>query len=766
MRCRFKHKIFQNEENGYTIAIFTTQDTSVPLSARDKYLASRNIIGFSAIGFGLPLTDEIELEMEGRWESGEHGTQYQVENFMEVVPRTKEGILGYLSSGAIKGIGPKMADTIFRKFGLQTLEIMENNPQELLKIRGISEKKLAAIVESYGKNQVFRELMTFLAPFKVTPKKVNMILKKFGNESVDIIRHRPYMLSAVKGFGFLTVDAIGRQCCCALNDPMRISGCIGHIMNQAMKEGHLFKQRQEVIREALEMLNRDLQVMAVSEQDVSQVLYRLVLQKSIVVEEERIYSIRQYEEETQTASMIARRLLEKPVLLSIEPELEKAQKTLGITLSETQKQAVRMVFAHPISIITGGPGTGKTTIINVIIKYFSKKGMEIKLCAPTGRAAKRMTESTGWPAQTIHRLLEISGAMDEDSKNQDDHGMHFSRNADNPLECDAIIVDEMSMVDAYIFYSLVQAVPYGTRLIFVGDVNQLPSVGAGNVLKDIINSGCFPVTTLNKIFRQEDGSDIVFNAHKIQRGEHLILTNKSKDFFFIPQRTASQIIEEVQTLTMKNLPNYYGFSPQEIQILCPMRKYEVGVENMNQKLQNRLNPKAKDKPEHVRGDVTFRKGDKVMQIKNNYQQEWKIYGVSKTGTGRGYVLDEGVGVFNGDMGVITDISDYDEELTILFDDGRESVYNYKELDQIEHAFAVTIHKSQGSEYPAVIIPLLGGNRKLMNRNLIYTAITRARQLVIIVGDVNLVNQMVDNSEEQKRYTSLALRLEELNESME
>mgnify|MGYP000482542739 CR=1 FL=1 len=367
MRCRFKHKIFQNEENGYTIAIFTTQDTSVPLSARDKYLASRNIIGFSAIGFGLPLTDEIELEMEGRWESGEHGTQYQVENFMEVVPRTKEGILGYLSSGAIKGIGPKMADTIFRKFGLQTLEIMENNPQELLKIRGISEKKLAAIVESYGKNQVFRELMTFLAPFKVTPKKVNMILKKFGNESVDIIRHRPYMLSAVKGFGFLTVDAIGRQCCCALNDPMRISGCIGHIMNQAMKEGHLFKQRQEVIREALEILNRDLQVMAVSEQDVSQVLYRLVLQKSIVVEEERIYSIRQYEEETQTASMIARRLLEKPVLLSIEPELEKAQKTLGITLSETQKQAVRMVFAHPISIITGGPGTGKTTVLKVIL---------------------------------------------------------------------------------------------------------------------------------------------------------------------------------------------------------------------------------------------------------------------------------------------------------------------------------------------------------------------------------------------------------------
>lgn len=386
--------------------------------------------------------------MEGRWESGEHGTQYQVENFMEVVPRTKEGILGYLSSGAIKGIGPKMADTIFRKFGLQTLEIMENNPQELLKIRGISEKKLAAIVESYGKNQVFRELMTFLAPFKVTPKKVNMILKKFGNESVDIIRHRPYMLSAVKGFGFLTVDAIGRQCCCALNDPMRISGCIGHIMNQAMKEGHLFKQRQEVIREALEMLNRDLQVMAVSEQDVSQVLYRLVLQKSIVVEEERIYSIRQYEEETQTASMIARRLLEKPVLLSIEPELEKAQKTLGITLSETQKQAVRMVFAHPISIITGGPGTGKTTVLKVILYIHQALcRSEVQLMAPTGRAARRMVESTGCEnASTMHLAL---GLLGDDTDFEPDFEY---------LSAGFLNVDEVSMVDMHLAYEFFRRV--------------------------------------------------------------------------------------------------------------------------------------------------------------------------------------------------------------------------------------------------------------------------------------------------------------------
>ena len=521
MRCRFKHKIFQNEENGYTIAIFTTQDPSVPLSARDKYLASRNIIGFSAIGFGLPLTDEIELEMEGRWESGDHGTQYQVESFMEVVPRTKEGILGYLSSGAVKGIGSKTADMIFRKFGLQTLEIMENNPQELLKIRGISEKKLDAIVESYGKNQVFRELMTFLAPFKVTPKKVNMILKKFENESVDIIRHRPYMLSAVKGFGFLTVDAIGRQCCCALNDPMRISGCIGHIMSQAMKEGHLFKQRQEVMKEALEMLNRDLQVMAVSEQDVSQVLYRLVLQKSIVVEEERIYSIRQYEEETQTASMIARRLLEKPVPLSIEPELEKAQKTLGITLSETQKQAVRMVFAHPISIITGGPGTGKTTVLKVILYIHQALcRTEVQLMAPTGRAARRMVESTGCEnASTMHLAL---GLLGDDTDFEPDFEY---------LSAGFLNVDEVSMVDMHLAYEFFRRVSRHARVLLVGDKNQLPSVGAGDVLRQMIACGLIPVTVLDLVYRQGALSSIPYNAKLMQENK----TNLSfgEDFQFM-----------------------------------------------------------------------------------------------------------------------------------------------------------------------------------------------------------------------------------------
>ena len=715
MRCRFKHKIFQNEENGYTIAIFTTQDTSVPLSARDKYLASRNIIGFSAIGFGLPLTDEIELEMEGRWESGEHGTQYQVENFMEVVPRTKEGILGYLSSGAIKGIGPKMADTIFRKFGLQT--------QELLKIRGISEKKLAAIVESYGKNQVFRELMTFLAPFKVTPKKVNMILKKFGNESVDIIRHRPYMLSAVKGFGFLTVDAIGRQCCCALNDPMRISGCIGHIMNQAMKEGHLFKQRQEVIREALEMLNRDLQVMAVSEQDVSQVLYRLVLQKSIVVEEERIYSIRQYEEETQTASMIARRLLEKPVLLSIEPELEKAQKTLGITLSETQKQAVRMVFAHPISIITGGPGTGKTTVLKVILYIHQALcRSEVQLMAPTGRAARRMVESTGCEnASTMHLAL---GLLGDDTDFEPDFEY---------LSAGFLNVDEVSMVDMHLAYEFFRRVSRHARVLLVGDKNQLPSVGAGDVFRQLIACGLIPVTVLDLVYRQGALSSIPYNAKLMQENK----TNLSfgEDFQFIACKGADEAAEIVRRIYLDEIAKN---GMDQVQILTPYRKRSAaGVDELNKSLEDFVNPPIAGKKELHIGSQVFRVGDKILQNKNTEMAS------------------------NGDLGRILDcITDEDgnARAVIGFPDGRQVQYEADQMEMIEHANATTIHKAQGSECPVVIIPWVKAFYMMLKRNILYTGVTRAKSKVYLVGEWAAVCQAIHTDDSGTRNTILSERI--------
>ena len=716
MRCRFKHKIFQNEENGYTIAIFTTQDTSVPLSARDKYLASRNIIGFSAIGFGLPLTDEIELEMEGRWESGEHGTQYQVENFMEVVPRTKEGILGYLSSGAIKGIGPKMADTIFRKFGLQTLEIMENNPQELLKIRGISEKKLAAIVESYGKNQVFRELMTFLAPFKVTPKKVNMILKKFGNESVDIIRHRPYMLSAVKGFGFLTVDAIGRQCCCALNDPMRISGCIGHIMNQAMKEGHLFKQRQEVMKEALKMLNRDLQVMAVSEQDVS-------LQKSIVVEEERIYSIRQYEEETQTASMIARRLWEKPVLLSIEPELEKAQKTLGITLSETQKQAVRMVFAHPISIITGGPGTGKTTVLKVILYIHQALcRSEVQLMAPTGRAARRMVESTGCEnASTMHLAL---GLLGDDTDFEPDFEY---------LSAGFLNVDEVSMVDMHLAYEFFRRVSRHARVLLVGDKNQLPSVGAGDVFRQLIACGLIPVTVLDLVYRQGALSSIPYNAKLMQENK----TNLSfgEDFQFIACKGADEAAEIVRRIYLDEIAKN---GMDQVQILTPYRKRSAaGVDELNKSLEDFVNPPIAGKKELHIGSQVFRVGDKILQNKNTEMAS------------------------NGDLGRILDcITDEDgnARAVIGFPDGRQVQYEADQMEMIEHANATTIHKAQGSECPVVIIPWVKAFYMMLKRNILYTGVTRAKSKVYLVGEWAAVCQAIHTDDSGTRNTILSERI--------
>ncbi|MGN0389747.1 MAG: AAA family ATPase [Wujia sp.] len=712
------------------------------------------------------------------------------------MPKDTIGIERYLGSGIVKGVGAVLAKKIVKKFGDDSLRIIEEEPERLAEISGISERKARAIAISYLEKKEFQDVVIFLAEYGISVNLAIRIYNTYGSKVYDVVKGNPYKLAEdISGVGFRIADMIARRMGVASDSVFRLRSSILYALNMAGNEGHMYLPKQVLIRKCVELTRdagNDVEGIygqstfgygeyedetsgaSAYEQAASlleQQLVELMIAGKVVAKtldgEDVIYSAPNYYVELNTARLLTdlqlRYDMEQDTLLREIEEIEKEEK---LTLDVLQREAVMSAIEAGVAVITGGPGTGKTTIINVIIKYFSKKGMEIKLCAPTGRAAKRMTESTGWPAQTIHRLLEISGVVDDSAQNQEDRGMHFTRNADNPLECDAIIVDEMSMVDSYIFYALLQAIPYGTRLIMVGDVNQLPSVGAGNVLRDIIRSDVFPVTTLNHIFRQEDGSDIVFNAHKIYRGEHITMSNKSKDFFFIVKRTAAQIVEEVQTLTMKNLPNYYGFTSQEIQVLCPTRKYEVGVENMNRRLQDKLNPKSSAKTEHSRGDVIFRKGDKVMQIKNNYQMEWKIYGISKTGNGKGYVIDEGIGVFNGDMGVITDISDFDEELTVLFDDGRECVYGFRELDQIEHAFAVTIHKSQGSEYPAVVIPLLGGNRKLMNRNLIYTAITRARQLVVIVGDVGLVNQMIDNTEEQKRYTSLTQRLQEMVGGME
>ena len=436
----------------------------------------------------------------------------------------------------------------------------------------------------------------------------------------------------------------------------------------------------------------------------------------------------------------------------VRRKIERIEKESGIVLDEGQRQAVAKAAENGLMILTGGPGTGKTTTINTMIRYFEGEGLEIALAAPTGRAAKRMTEATGHEASTVHRLLELSGAVDESSAN-----VRFERNAENPLEADVIIVDEMSMVDIHLMHALLLAVVPGTRLILVGDMHQLPSVGPGSVLKDMIQSGAFPVVELATIFRQARESDIVVNAHKIQKGESVRLDNKSRDFFFLKRQEIPVIQKVILTLISRKLPPYVGAAPQEIQVLTPMRKGPLGVERLNELLQKYLNPPAAGKPEKETGSGIFRQGDKVMQVKNNYQLEWEVR------DSHGIALQKGMGVFNGDLGVITSINPYAELLTVLYDENRSVDYTFKQLDELELAYATTIHKAQGSEYPAVIIPLLGGPRMLMTRNLLYTAVTRARKCVVITGSQETFQAMIENEMEENRYTTLAERIREAGE---
>lgn len=682
------------------------------------------------------------------------------------MPESTVGIERYLSSGIIKGIGEVLAKRIVKKFKNDTLRIIENEPERLAEINGISERKAMSIAASYAEKKEFQDVVIFLSEYGISVNMAIKIYNEYGNDVYEILRSNPYKIAEdITGVGFKAADEIAKKMGVADDSVYRLRSAMLYVLAMSVREGHVYLPKDELLLKAVQLIGDEsgIDLLQIDNptytEQLEEQLMELAIESRVMVKtidgEAVVYSSANYYLEIGIARMLTDLRLKYDMP---EDELclamSEIEKDADIVLDDVQQMAVRSAITAGVAVITGGPGTGKTTIIDALIKYYMSRGLEIKLCAPTGRAAKRMTESTGYPAQTIHRLLEFNGIPEDDG----DRRLKFARNSSNPLECDAIIVDEMSMVDCFIFNSLLQALTQGTRLVLVGDVNQLPSVGAGNVLKDIISSGCFPVTVLNKIYRQEDGSDIVFNAHRINKGAHIEINNKSKDFFFIPRISAVNIIDEVNVLLTDNLPKYLHIKPTDIQVLAPMRKYETGVESLNVRLQKLLNPPGKDKKEHIKNNVIFRCGDKIMQIKNNYKLEWKQYGA---GEKAGYVVDEGVGVFNGDMGIITDISDYDEELTVLFDDGREVVYGYELLDELEHAFAITIHKSQGSEYPAVVLPLLSGSRRLLNRNLLYTAITRAKRMVVIVGNIGLVNQMIDNTEEQKRYTSLAIRLQEI-----
>lgn len=767
--------IYSNEENGYCVFNVSGEDG-------DEIFVG-NVCGLAE---GLYIIAEGEYVNHSRYD-----IQFKVTSCELKLPEDTLGIERYLGSGIIKGVGEVLAKRIVKKFKQDTLRIIEEEPIRLAEISGISERKARTIAINYAEKKQFQEVVIFLSQYGISINLAIKIYETYGDKIYEIIKGNPYKIAEdVSGVGFKIADQIARKMGIPSNSIYRLRSSLLYVLTMSQNDGHMYLPKDILIRKAIELTKGsdwDLEgntygeisygyaeyADAESGNTVYEEMYELLssqltelaieskIVEKIIDDVEVIYTTLNYYVEINSA----RKLLDLQLRYDIdEKELDEAiadiQKKNDIQLDQVQESAVKSAIKAGVAVITGGPGTGKTTIIDVIIKYFTTQGMEIKLCAPTGRAAKRMTEQTGWPAETIHRMLEFNGALESEDKEA--QSLKFGKNEMNPLECDAIIVDEMSMVDSYIFNSLLKAVSYGTRLILVGDVHQLPSVGAGNVLKDIISSRCFPVTTLTKIFRQDEGSDIIFNAHKINHGEHIEIHNKSKDFFFMPRNNMSAIIEEVKLLVSTKLPKYLNCSSEDIQILTPMRKGDVGVVSMNEKLQELLNPQKKTKPEKVKNDVIFRQGDKVMQIKNDYKQEWKIY--SDKGRAAGYVVDEGVGVFNGDVGTITDISDYDEELTVLFDDGREAVYSYNNLGQLEHAFAVTIHKSQGSEYPAVVIPLLSGPPKLLNRNLLYTAITRAKQLVVIVGNINLVNQMIDNQEEQKRYTSLGIRIQEILEN--
>lgn len=725
MRCKYIRKIFQNEENGYTVALFSTLDHEVPLSARDKFWADKKIIAFTAKGYDLPLTDEIEIEMEGEWETNPHGTQYKVETFLEVVPRTREGILGYLSCGSLKGIGPKTAERIVNRFGLNTLEVMEKYPQELLKIQGISQKKLDRIVDSFGKNKVFRELMTFLSPFHVTPKKANMILQKFRDQSVEIIRKQPYILCSVKGFGFLTVDAIARQCCAATNDPMRISGCVSYVLREAMKQnGHLYLEQEILVKDALKVLNKEPDLQPVTETEILKVLYRLVMQDSIVVEENRVYITKQHQEEEDTASMIARKLHEQIPVLTIEKELEEAQEDLNITLSEQQKEAVRMVFANPISIITGGPGTGKTTVLKVILYIYQKKcGNKVQLMAPTGRAARRMAESTGsGDATTMHMALGLFGDGDYEALIDE-------------LSADFINVDEVSMVDMHLAYEFFYKVKAGARVLLVGDVHQLPSVGAGDVFRQLILCGKIPVTVLSLVYRQGKDSNIPINAQLINEGK----TNLQwgDDFQMVECSGADAAAQIVKNIYLKEI-QMYGM--EQVQILSPYKvRSAAGVLELNRSLQDEVNPPVSGKRELHLGGEMFREGDRILQNKNTEFAS------------------------NGDLGTLVQIAEDEDNnplVQIVFTDGRRVKYEAEQVEMIEHANAITIHKSQGSECQVVIIPWLKAFYPMLKRNIFYTGITRAKQRVYIVGEWKAVCQAIYTDDTGTRKTMLAVKIQQ------
>ncbi len=725
--------VYRNEENGYTVLTLVHKGEEVTCVGTFQYIGEGEC-----------------LEAEGDYTAHPvYGEQLKISKYEIKAPEDITAIERYLASGAIKGIGTVMASRIVRRFKKDTFRIIEEEPERLTEIKGISQKKAMEIADQIQEKKDMRKAMIFLQGYGIGANLAVKIYNQYGPGLYTVLKQNPYRLADdIHGVGFRIADEIAAKVGIHADADFRIKSGILYSLMQAAASGHVYLPLEELTAYTGSLLN--LQIDSIEKHVMDLAIEKRIVLKEIE-EKKLVYAAAYYYMELNSARLLYDLNIEEKVSEdAIKKRLDNIEQETGVELDNLQREAVIEAVKYGLLVITGGPGTGKTTTINAIIRYFESEQMEVLLAAPTGRAAKRMTEATGCEAKTIHRLLELNGGSREVASMA-----IFERNEQNPLEADVIIIDEMSMVDIGLMNSLLKAVSVGTRLILVGDVNQLPSVGPGNVLKDIIRSGAFPVVRLTKIFRQAGQSDIVLNAHKINKGEKVALDNNSKDFLFLKRDEANVIISVIITLIQKKLPHYVNAKELDIQVLTPMRKGQLGVERLNEILQQYLNPPSTEKKEKEQAGSLFREGDKVMQIKNNYQLEWEIRGKN------GIVVDKGMGIFNGDTGIIKEINEFSEILTVEFDEGRFVEYSYKQLEELELAYAITIHKSQGSEYPAVILPLLTGPQMLMNRNLLYTAVTRAKKCVCLVGSKETFYEMAENQKEQKRYSGLCNRIQEL-----
>lgn len=724
-----EHIIFQNSENGYTVLNLAAEGDEIVCVGMCRGLSQ----GESISAWGEYVDHPV------------YGSQFKISSFQVVVPQDGAGMERYLGSGAIKGVGPALAARIVRKFGKDTFRIIEEEPERLVEVHGISERKAREIAVQMEEKRDLRNALVYLQQYGISNTLAIKIYETYGENLYGVMRENPYRLAEeIRGIGFRMADELAARIGLHADSEYRIRSGIIYSLFQAVGEGNCYLPMDL-------LLGRTENLLGIKKEDIRPQLDNLMMDKKVVIKGECVFSSSYYYAELNCAGMLYE--LNLPMSVGegvLRQKLEKLAKDLKIEMDELQLKAVTGSIENGLFILSGGPGTGKTTTINMMIHYFEAEGLDILLAAPTGRAAKRMTEATGFEARTIHRMLELNSALsDEDARK-----VRFERNEENPLEADVVIIDEMSMVDIQLFQALLKAIVPGTRLVLVGDVNQLPSVGPGQVLRDLLNSGQFPMTELKKIFRQAEKSDIIVNAHRIHRGEQIALDNKSRDFFLLERNDVNVIYKHMIQLIQEKLPRYVQVHPYDIQVLTPMRKGSLGCETLNGILQRYLNPADGRKKEHVSGSIIYREGDKVMQIKNNYQLEWEV--VSKYGI----PIDRGTGIFNGDMGRILEINEVSSNLVVEYDEQRRVTYPFSLLEELELSYAITIHKAQGSEYPAVILPLLGGPRMLFNRNLLYTAITRAKSCVTILGSSDTVRSMIDNVSENRRYTALAARIQE------